>query len=191
MKMLPRYSSWSIIYEKLVATIGQDPCVNVECITPLECNKYCIRIRVIGRAKAEAIRKLVPKEYCFGNIEVITIVLERDEVICDCFCPANARQIANTICIGLQGNYLYQAVALPNSDKCICPTIKVLIVPKYIRLWGPSGNCTYEEFAPNLFAEVLRREIGYLIKIKIFYTCYNAWEICDDEIYCTNRLCRE
>ncbi|MGL6173803.1 MAG: hypothetical protein ACRC1P_04260 [Cellulosilyticaceae bacterium] len=182
-----RYQSWMLIREKLEATIGQDEEVCVHYLERVDCDSYCIRISVSGRAKAEALRKLIPLEYKYGNITVRTLVEEHCCEIKECYCPTNAKQIANTVCIALQGNYLFEAVALPNESKCILPSVYVLIIPKCIRLWGPEGYVSFEEHADNLFAEVLRTSYGTLIRVKMIFTNRYKSEINACDIYCVNR----
>lgn len=181
--------SWIIIRDKLIATIGQDPCVMIHALQEVECDKYCIGVSVEGRAKAEAIRKMLSREYRYGNVVVITRVYTGNREVMGSYCPTNAKEIANTICIGLQGNYLFEAVALPNDCSCVFPKVYVIILAKMIRLWGPSGSGAYEEIAANLFAEVLKTNYGHIIHVKVVFTnrCRNDFDPCD--IFCKNENC--
>lgn len=181
------YQSWMLIREKLEATVGQDEAVYVHYLETIDCDRYCIRISVRGKAKAEALRKLIPLEYRYGNVTVITIIEEHGYEIKECYCPTNAKQIANTVCIALQGNYLFEAVALPNDVKCVFPAVYVLIQPKCIRLWGAEGYVSFEEQADNLFAEVLKTSYGMLIRVKVIFTNRYKTQINACDIYCANR----
>lgn len=169
--------------------MGQDPRVIIHDLKEIECDKYCIGISVEGRAKAEAIRKLLPREYQYGNVVVITRVYTGNREIIGSYCPTNAKQIANTICIGLQGNYLFEAVILPDDCKCVFPKVYALIRCKYIRLWGPGGNGAYEEVASNLFAEVLTLRYGHIIHVKVIFTDSGRIDFDPCDIFCRNEHC--
>lgn len=183
------YPSWEIIRDKMIATIGQDPDVCIHELEEIECDRHCIDVSVVGRAKAEAIRKLLPREYIYGNVVVITRVHVDHREVIGSFGPMNAKQIANTVCIGLRGNRLFEVVVLPDECRCIFPEVFVLIVPKHIRLWGPDGQGFYEELASNLFAEVLRTSHGHIIRVKVIFTNRrrNDFDFCD--IFCKNERC--
>lgn len=186
--------SWTLIKDKLIATIGQDPNVCIGGIAHVECDEYCIPINIRGRAKADAMRKIVPCEYKYGNITVKIQIYECGCKVEECCGGGSARDIANTICIALQGNYLFEATALPDKGfKGICPKVYALIAPKYIRLWGNGGCVTFQELAPNLFAEVLKTTYFGIIPVKVLFTSRHQCQLCPEDIYCMNscnrRLC--
>lgn len=177
--------SWVIIRDKLIATIGQDPHVEIGRLEEIECDRYCIPISVCGRAKADAIRRLVPREYKYGNVIVFTQVYADRRIVEGAYCPTNARQIANTLCTGLQGNYLFECVVLPGECNCILSKVYAIMSAKCIRVWGPGGG-VYEELASNLFAEVLNTSYGHIIHVRVIFTNRRRYEVEWCDVYCQN-----
>lgn len=139
---------WVTLYRQINAMFGDDPDVKVEYIAG-DGNDPTIKLFVEGQDKADAIAKLLPLTYDFGNVTVSVIVV-----------PANKNETMETLFrTAFAGNpaFSYAATA---EGVFTNPITYVVFRNRVVQFWNDdlsdiNGNETtlYEDIAGTLFTD--------------------------------------
>lgn len=147
---------WVTLYRKFEAMFGDDPDIKLEYVAG-DGNDPIIKMFVDGQDKADAIQKLLPEFYDFGNVKM------KVEVI-----PANKKESMEAVFrTAFEGNPAF-SYAVTAEGIFTNPITYVVFKNKVVQFWNDdlsdvNGNETtlYEQIAPAVFDPIADAGVCY------------------------------
>ncbi|MEG0086300.1 MAG: hypothetical protein RR448_03510 [Niameybacter sp.] len=167
--MKPRINSFYLqIEDMLYYTIGQDPNVRIRRVQVRSEEEACICIEVRYYNQAQALKSIMPEYYEWGMQKIYVHVLCGDHsVTLSCSGNNNQRAVASSFCTALASNDFFVGVKLNEQGFLpIKSSIEVYIYPCLVPI-RCGGDCYNEQSLVQVFAEVLKREFGLIIRTEV------------------------
>ena len=147
---------WVTQYRKLEAMFGEDPDVKLEYVSG-DGEDPAVKLFVDGQDKADAIQRLLPESYDFGNVKMgVTVV------------PSNKQESVEALFrTAFEGNPAF-SYAVTAEGIFTNPITYVVFKNKVVQFWNDdlgdvNGNETtlYEEIAPVVFSAEVDNGVCY------------------------------
>ncbi len=174
---------WYTTRNKLVYTLSMGPYVRVSSLIPVNSNIYIILIFVNSSFDvAQAVRAIIPSNYYFDNMDLITIVLGPNSTVVpvDTVKQYTPENIENLYSLALKDNPLFYGVIfaedldLPPEQQTLGDLI-IVIRDYIIQFHNENFNNisqNYIDIASNVFTDVFNLE--YNPNIKISFNTYDS-----------------
>lgn len=181
-------ASYLQMEDMIYYTIGQDSNVKVGhiVICTEDEAEICIHMRYLDQA--EALRSVMPEVYEWGMKKLFTKIFCGDKQVRGCPCTKyNQRIVASLFCRALTTNSLFVGVKLNEQGFLpIRSSIDVYIYPCLLPI-RCNGQCCSEQSSIEVFAQVLKRELGGILSTEVLYLSDAVRKKNGDCLYCVGR----